>query len=380
METVEQQKQQMSSLSRVAAYPLVSSFWNSATQYYNSAKESDYQLLRQTVGVAESVINPALETLRQVPESYPQVVEQVDGLAVRQLDFAEGLVGQGNDFVQKSREQAVSLLDQSGKYVQSTSEIVTERATGLQKQAFEIHEQTVAPYVRPVDNYVRSFFFFRKSSSKGEEEEKREEEKQKEGSLHPPTPFERFSAVFPSVVRFDGDVIARPLVSSVEFVRGVRDGAKQRKDMVFAMLYQAKVDGENKIGDFKKDFSGVQTTTTERLSGLRERVTQNISGLKETSVEMTSSVLSQQRMLLKSLRDVVVNEKEKSESEKPRALLRFVPGFVFVFVVASVDFSDELVRWTNDHLAKLEKTSEKKELSNQIKEVDSTLGEEEESL
>lgn len=79
----------LQSLDRLCQYSLVSGFLAVASRYYSSAKQSDSRLVKLSVDTAETLVSPAISTLRVIPQRYPNAVKTLDNYTNTSLESVE---------------------------------------------------------------------------------------------------------------------------------------------------------------------------------------------------------------------------------------------------------------------------------------------------
>jgi len=372
MSSDEQQQQQplrLASLERVSSYSAVSSWWNAVTNYYSSAKNSENQTLASSVVLVERLTTPALHFAARVPSYCPEgMVETVDGVAVRQIEAAEQLVARGTARVSDSTTYVLSTKDaavaRGTEFYTNSTTYVRSSTNAVVSQVSESTASAVSTVVNEGSNYVVATREYAASSLEGSKKvleasiapctsrvegwrnalrQQFTAEKKQASDVAAPqeegektTPFQRVAAVFPGIVRFDGDVIARPLMNGL-------DGLKQRREYVRQMFQQYRQTGESHL-----------QATRDYIQPAVSQPTQTIASLKETSRSYATRALTSQRTLLETLRNSVTSLEKTRGTNPDSQLLRqldYVPSFVFTWTTKSIDFSDSLLAWTTTYVS-----------------------------
>ena len=368
----------LATLERVSSYSAVSTWWSAVSEYYSSAKNSENQTLASSVVLVERLATPAIRGLSRVPEYCPEgIVETVDGVAVKQLEAAESLVARGSETVSNSKTYLISTKDaaiarttevynNSTQYVVSTKDAVVTRGNEVYTGTTSYAKDTAAYCVAEGNNYVSTTRDYAAETvapytSRVEEWRKALRERfgapQKEGeesaapqeasSSEKLSPFDRVAAVFPGIVRFDGDVILMPIKTAFDGAKERRESIRlmfqQRSEFARQMFQQAQETGENQV-----------RATREYIQPAIAQPSKTFSLLKETTQLYADRALTSQQTLLETIRESV-SSLEKTRGTNPEStLLRqidYVPNFVFAWTNKTIDFSEGILSWTQTYVA-----------------------------
>jgi len=138
-------------VSRVVNYPVVSNMWNSATQYYTSAKEKS-TIVKYGCSIVETnlergvkLVEPVLNNEHVRKYSEP-ILTRVDEIGCRQLDKIENV----SEKIAESYTSSKQMLE--NKVATITNDIKSTTNTIVEMSKHTIEEKVVPP----VDNYLKT--------------------------------------------------------------------------------------------------------------------------------------------------------------------------------------------------------------------------------
>ena len=308
----------------MSSYPLVSRWWNTASEYYSNAKNSESQTLAKSVVFAERLAAPALRGLSKIPEYCPEgIVEVVDGVAVRQLESAENLVQSSTSYALSTKDAAVS---RTSEMVSNSATYISSTGAAVQEAAASSYEGSRKAFTSRVDQWrktLRESFVFGEKRGSGEEVAPSSSSSSPAKSL---TPFDRVATVFPGLIHCI--VILDRLMFPLQ---NCYDGARKRYEYT---LWMAR--------------HGVEQLQ-EAQDKLCDRYA-TAASVRETARSRAIVLLNNQRSFLETLRESVSSRGADSDSVLLRQL-NHLPSFVFDWSTKTIDFSDGVLAWTHDYVA-----------------------------
>jgi hypothetical protein len=310
--------------SRVASYSFVSNFWGAANQYYSTAKNSDYGVLRGAVTTAERIVTPALSTLAKVPTYCPNVVERLDTLAMNQLDHAENLVEKSSDYAKSTKDYAGGVVERGSNYLQTTKDTLRENSVQFIQP---IAQATSERLTRPRE-YVTAYF---QQNKVVVEQLKKQSKSEDEKKVY-------FAPLFRFAEHFKNDYVVSPFNYLASNVKSVSANIDQRRKFAMEMFRANKSAGEQKLLETKRGLEDCIQKTTEVVQ-------ENKKSTSRRSVALAIRTLQFQKYLVSGVRNAIqyVEKQRPVESSNDVNYVSYVPPTVIQYATTSVDVTDNFL-------------------------------------
>lgn len=326
---------QLQSLDRLCQYSLVSGFLAVASRYYSNAKQSDSRLVKLSVNTAETLVNPAITTLRIIPQRYPNAVKTLDNYTNSSLETAERV---SQSLLDKStstyrsvhtyEQQAVSnVRDTLSSTIERNQQYVDEHVLtpiGNKYETFQVHAHSVVDTsVQGLESLVNKYV--------PAEANKETLEKTRERLRGIFSSRENFQSTLSTYFPF---IDAHLRTSYYTSLRERTSGA-----VVFVK------DTTNKQADnFRAAIRHVRDVVTTPPT------------LTQRSASLASRVIAYQQYLLVNAHTFVDKVKEVREEKRmtptyTQTALTYVPSRLFDFTNYSLDLTNSSLAWANNFVS-----------------------------